>query len=335
MLQRILVPLDGSERSEQAIPIAAGIARATGGSVILLRATGEPTDLYWLSWEATQGTQDALEVRQDEIKKYIARIASSEMLEGVGTVTRVMEGAAADAILSVASSEKADLIVMSSHGYTGFKRWMLGSVAHKVAWHSTTPVLILREGSRKLGRMSLNIGQPMRALVALDGTSFTEAAAMPAAELVAACSAPERGKLHLAHLIKYSLLQEEMAYEEFGANNDVRQATLHQADHYLRGMKERLCHEIPAESAVDITWSVGECQDVAESLLRMAEGEGEGTHVSSNLIAMTTHGRGGLDRWMRGSVAERVLSSTAMPLLIVHPNRHEHALDGHGKGAEE
>ena len=202
MFQRILVPLDGSALAEQAIPVAASIARASRGSVILLRATTQATDLYWLSVEASQGAQDVMQVRRDEIKHYLAQLASSHALEGVETTTEVGEGAPAEAILAFASSQKADLILMCSHGYTGFKRWVLGSVTHKVAWHSVTPVLILRENSHKLTSLSPNVGHPIRALVALDGTPFTEAVVMPAAQLVAACSAPARGELHLTHLVK-------------------------------------------------------------------------------------------------------------------------------------
>ena len=321
MFKRILVPLDGSERAEQAIPVAVGIARANSGSVILLRATTEPADLYWLSVEASEGAQDVLEVKRDEIKQYLAQLASSEALEGVETVTKIVDGAAAEAILSVASAQDVDLIVMCSHGYTGIKRWVLGSVAHKVAWHSTTPVLVLRESSQKLNSLSPNVGHPIRALVALDSTPFTEAALMPAAQLVTACSAPARGELHLAHVIKLPSLEEERTYERLGIDTRLRRAALQRADQYMHNVKERLSHEMGTELAVDVAYSIEESTDVAETLLKMAQGEGEVTRIPCDLIAMTTHGRNGLTRWMRGSVAERVLSSTTMPLLIVHPHK--------------
>jgi nucleotide-binding universal stress UspA family protein len=325
MFQRILVPLDGSERAERVIPFAVNIARATGGSVVLLRVTPRSYDLYLLSVEASQDTQDVLEERRNQDKRYLAQLVSSEALAGVGVVTEVVDGAPAEAILAVADAQKVDLILMCSHGYTGFKHWVLGSIAQKVAWHSTTPVLILREGSEMLSGLSPNVGHPIRALVALDGTPFTEAALMPAAQLVAVCSGPARGELHLTHLIKLPSLEEEMAYIRLGIEPDRMQAALRQADHYLQGIKERLYREMGTELAVDITWSVEECTDVAEALLKIAQGEGKGTHTPSDLIALATHGRGGLNRWIRGSVAERVLGSATMPLLIVHPHKHSHA----------
>lgn len=321
MFHRILVPLDGSERAEQAIPVAVSIARASRGAVILLQVTPRPTELYLLSVEASPSIEDVMVSKRDEIKHYLTQLAASEALDGIGTVTEVVDGSPAEAILSVAHYQKADLIVMCSHGYTGFKHWVLGSITQKVAWHSTIPVLILREGSLRLTSLSPNTGHPIRALVALDGTPFTETAMLPAARLVAACSAPARGELHLTHLVKLPDEKEAMAYEQLGIDNDLRQAALYNTDHYLRTVKERLSSELPAESAVAITWSAEECQDIAGSLIRIAQGEGIGTHTPCDLIALTTHGGSGLYRWMKGSVAERVLNSTTMPLLIVHPQK--------------
>ena len=322
MFQRVLVPLDGSERAEQAIPVAVRIARAAHGSVILLRVPTKVTDLYMLSVEALEDMQDIMEAKRDEIKRYLAHLASSMALEEVGIVTEVVDGTPAETILAVARAQEADLVVMCSHGYTCFKRWILGSIAQKVAWHSTMPVLILREGdSHKLNSLSPNVGHPIRALVALDGTPFTEAAVMPAVQLVAACSAPARGEIHLTHVVKLPSLEEEITYERLGTATRLRQAALYKSNNHLHTMKERISHEMTDELAVDITWSVEESTDVADSLLKIAQGEGEGTYIPSDLIALTTHGRTGLERWVRGSVAERVLSSTTMPLLIVHPHK--------------
>jgi nucleotide-binding universal stress UspA family protein len=321
MFERILVPLDGSKRAEQAIPVAVSIARATHGSVVLLQVPPRPSELYLLSVEPVEVEEDVMTEKRDEIKHYLAQLATSEALGGVETITKVVDGAPAEAILAVARAQDAGLIVMCSHGYTGFKRWVLGSITQKVAWHSTTPVLVLRDSDHKLTSLSQNVGHPMRALVALDGTPFTESVVMPAAQLVAACSAPARGELQLTHLVKHPEEKEAMAYKWPGIDNDLKQASLYHADRYLKSVKERLTDEMPPELAVDITWTVEECQDIAGSLLKIAQGEGAGSHTPCDLIALTTHGGSGLSRWMKGSVAERVLNSTTMPLLIVHPQK--------------
>jgi nucleotide-binding universal stress UspA family protein len=224
---------------------------------------------------------------------------------------------------------------MCSHGYTGFKRWVLGSVAHNVAWHSTIPVLIIHEDDQKLTSLSPEVGHPIRALVALDGTPFTEAVLMPTIQLVMACSAPARGELHLANMVKLPPLEEEIAYERFGIDRHLRQAALYRAEHHLEGIKERLYCEMGSEPTVDITWSVEECTDVADTLLRRAKGEGDVTHIPSDLIALTTHGRSGLDRWVRGSVAERILNSATMPLLVVHPQKPSFSFASHTSESEQ
>jgi nucleotide-binding universal stress UspA family protein len=324
MFQRILVPLDGSDRAERAIAVAANIARAIHGSIVLLRVIPNPTHLDLLSVDVSKGPQNVLEKQQDEIKHYLAELAVSEALEGVETITEVVYGEPAEGILSVANGQQADLILMYSHGHTGFKRWVLGSVAQKVAWHSTAPVLIVRESSQRLSGLSSHIGHPIRALVALDGSPFTEAALIPAAQLVATCSSPAQGELHLTHLVKLPSLEEEMAYLRLGIAIQRRVEALYQADQYLQGIKERLASEMNTEFSVNITCSVEECTDVAETLLKMALGEGEDAHTPSDLIALTTHGGSGLHRWIKGSVAERVLNSATIPLLIVHPQQHAH-----------
>lgn len=321
MLKRILVPLDGSARAEQALPLAARIAQASGGSIVLLRVVNTLSYYGLYATEPVVMLEDTLHEEHTKAASYLARLAASTFLAGIDTHVSVFSGNPAEQILHVAQEEQIDLIVMCSHGYTGLTRWMLGSVAQKVAWHSTVPALILREEHPRLSSLSPEVGHPIRALVALDETLYSEAALLPAAQLVAACSAPARGELHLTHLVQLPTIEEEMAYERLGLDTDLRKAALYQAGNHLQAIRGRLLQELPASSEVDISWSVEECKDVADALLKVAQGIGMGTHAPSDLIAITTHGRMGPERWVRGSVAERVLNHTTMPLLIVHPHK--------------
>src|ERR1700694_936410 len=150
MFKHILVPLDGSMRAESAIPVAARIARASGGSVLLLRVVTAPIDFAWYSMESPIGMQGVLDADIDNATAYLAKIAEMEVLAGVETKREVIPGNPALTIKSVTRSSKTDLIVMCSHGETGFKRWMLGSIAQKVARFSPVPVLVLREGGTPL-----------------------------------------------------------------------------------------------------------------------------------------------------------------------------------------
>jgi nucleotide-binding universal stress UspA family protein len=77
---------------------------------------------------------------------------------------------------------------------------------------------------------------------------------------------------------------------------------------------------LAAELGVKITYSVVVSEDVADALIRMAElGDDAGTFQVCDLLALATHGRSGLERWMLGSIMKRVLDGTKLPLLIVRP----------------
>jgi nucleotide-binding universal stress UspA family protein len=141
MLKRILVPLDGSKRAEQALPVAARLARASGGAIILLQAATGPTAYqqsiqetamalpYALSLAVPPAVErDAHYTALDAAQRYLDITAKSGELADIEVETQALFGTAAAEILAAAQALPADLIVMCSHGYTGFKRWRLGSV---------------------------------------------------------------------------------------------------------------------------------------------------------------------------------------------------------------
>jgi nucleotide-binding universal stress UspA family protein len=319
MLKRILVPLDGSTLAEQALPLAARVARATGGSVLLMRVVNTLQEFGMYAGEASPYLQEMVDEALMQATVYLTQVATSKSLNGINTRIAVFSGAVAAHILDVARDEQIDLLIMSSHGYNGFKRWALGSTAQKVIRHSPVPVLLLRKQGHKLSGLSQKLPHPVRALVALDGSLFAEAAAQPAAELVAALSAPGRGEIHLMQLVRLPTVEEEMMCERVGLDVDIRQAALRQCGEYLQAVRERLCREM-GDADADITWSVEECSDVAEALISLTErGEGIALHQPSDLLVMATHGRGGLQRWLMGSVTERALEHSSLPVLIVRP----------------
>src|SRR5215471_615714 len=137
-----------------------------------------------------------------ETKKYLAGITTTPALDGIPTETVVLFGPPASTILAVAHSCHADLIVLCSHGYTGMTRWVLGSVAEKVIRHAPIPVFVLREGGPVPAGPHPDATRPLRALVALDGSSHAKAAIEPAANLIAALAAPAQGALHLTRVVK-------------------------------------------------------------------------------------------------------------------------------------
>ncbi len=320
MFEHILVPLDGSTRAEQALPVAARIARAVGGSVELLQVVNVIVDGRPFYVHNTSFMQTVLNEELEKAKDYLVSVAHSEGFLGIRTETEATLGVVAQTILTYAQLHKIDIIVMSSHGLTGFKRWALGSVAQKVVRHSPVPVLLLREGGSQLAELHSDATHPLRALVALDGSPLAEAVLEPTAHLIAALATPAVGALHLTQVVKPTIIQSEHDFEQSDLN--VGEQTLHEAVTYLSTLADNLYNGIAAELGLRVTWSVTTHQDVADALIRMAElGENTGTLEveGCDLIAISTHGRGGSEHWMMGSITERVLDGTKLPLFIVCP----------------
>ncbi len=307
MFQHILVPLDGSSRAEQALPLAARVARKTGGTIFLLRAV--PPTAGDSSYQYSRVGVYAEEIHKDLVQEanvYLERVAHSDLLAGITLHTYIPSDAPAQAILYYAQSQHADLIVLCSHGYTSIKRWMLGSVAQKIARSS----LLHPEETHSV-----------RALVALDGSPFAKATLIPTAQLVAVFGTPALpGVLHLLRVVQPPGDQEERKYQVYDIN--IREYNRNEAERYLQTTKERLSKELVAHLNLQVTFSVVEDADIATALMRIAETRDSTGAQSSNgydLIALATHGRGGIQRWMTGSVAERLLEKAKLPLLIVRP----------------
>ncbi|MGH2498404.1 MAG: universal stress protein [Ktedonobacteraceae bacterium] len=314
MFERILVPLDGSRRAEQALPIAARLARTSRGTVVLLRVVSLPNELVsYLALEPLPLEAD-IEAAREEARNYLDGITTGSSLADIHTETEVTLGQAAAAILSTVNAQHLDLIVLCSHGYTGLTRWFMGSVAEKVAHHSPVPVLVLREGGPLPFGPHPDVGSPWRVLVPLDGSARAQAAIAPAAQLSAALSAPARGALHLTRVV----VQPDP--DEIG--HRTREAIIHKAKEYLSTTVEQIREGLVASPVADIqpaiTWSVTVDADVASGIIRAAE-DGAGAFGQGLLIAMTTRGANGLPRWVMGSITGRVLQATRLPLLIVRP----------------
>lgn len=216
MFKRILVPLDGSARAEEALPVAARIARASGGSIHLLGVFSPPIDYGGGLAMVPFLSEQLIEAETTTATDYLQTAATSQMLTGIQITIEALFGLPAQCILATAAEGVADLIVSCSHGRTGFARWALGSVAHILAHESTVPTLVLRENEPASPLLSLATARPLRALVPLDGSQLAEAALAPAASLIAALAAPSHGELHLAQVVK---LFPERAEEGFSANS--------------------------------------------------------------------------------------------------------------------
>jgi nucleotide-binding universal stress UspA family protein len=312
VFQRILVPLDGSELAEYALSIGARIARFSGASLTLLRVVNSLDDVSYLSrGSAIMNLADVIERDRADAEAYLKKIASRSDLEGIEVITHVVDGNPAQSILYEARTYAIDLIIMCSHGDTGLKRWMFGSVSLHVARHSAVPVFMLRPGADGAVVLPQMTGQ-VRIMVPLDGSTLAEEIITPAIALTKALSAPRPGALHLASVVPFFTAE----------TADELDQVVKAAQEYLVAIEQQL-QQREDTTNLTITSSVTVLADVAHALVELAE-TGKGMElikdfVGCGMVAMSTHGRSGIMHWMMGSVAERMLASTKLPMLIVRP----------------
>jgi nucleotide-binding universal stress UspA family protein len=331
MFQRIVVPLDRSERAEEALSVAARLARASGGSLLFVRVVLSYREAVWATGEVAL-MQDTVDEEIAKAERYLETVASSETVAGIDIATEVLTGNPAQMILSTAQGHHADLIVMCSHGYTGVKRWMLGSVAQKMIRHSPIPVLVLRQGVVTPVLPLITEEHALRIMVALDGSTLAETALEPAASLSAALSAPQQGVLHLVRILRLPTTFEYGQSDELARERT--KETL-EAKTYLSTLEKRIREGELARFNLKVTSSVDYDLDVAQRLMTIAESEPSGDdEVGYDMLALATHGRSGLAHWMMGSVAERVLGATGLPLLIVRPPKEQFMTQEHEKPAK-
>ena len=145
MYRRILVPLDGSDLSETALKTAVSLCRAYTAKLYLLHAVHvnrfrvpDPSGESFLWPELSLSA--LIENGQD----YLSTVVASLAREGIEIFPILDEGEASAAILKEIEEHNIDLIVMTTHGYTGVDRFLLGSVTEKVVRHAPCPVLVVR-----------------------------------------------------------------------------------------------------------------------------------------------------------------------------------------------
>lgn len=141
--QRILVPLDGSDRAEQVLPPAVSIARALDTEIVLFRVPiAHVSGSYASDWYVP--LEWTFESANHIAEEYLSRVADDLQAQGVRVTSATRMGDVAGAILEYAEGKQIDLIAMCTHGRTGLARWALGSVADRVLRARSTPLLLVR-----------------------------------------------------------------------------------------------------------------------------------------------------------------------------------------------
>ncbi len=143
VLDPILVPLDGSPLAETVLPTAVGLARGLGSRLILFRVV---TPVLLPEPVGAPLPAQSLKVLEEEALAYLERTAEGLRREGVEVTVATATGTPAQEIVAVAQSRRVRLICMATHGYTGLRRVLLGSVTEAVIQTAPIPVLVTRAG---------------------------------------------------------------------------------------------------------------------------------------------------------------------------------------------
>jgi nucleotide-binding universal stress UspA family protein len=299
MASKILVPLDGSELAEQALPCAVMLARGLPAELVLMRAVSLPSDVRELLDNADLEPAEPLERLQTEAASYLGRVASRLEQEGLRVHQVVLGQPAAEAIVDYAGQAEIQQIVMATHGYAGISRWVHGSVAERVIQSAGVPVLLVR-AREKAPDVALHVPLCQRILVPLDGSPIAEQV-LPVVVSIAQALKAQVTLFQVPIVFATGSLIGEWYLPLQGVFETAHQ----EGQAYLDGVADRL-----QAQGLEVS-SVLEMGAVADAIVNYAEAN------QVDLIAMCTHGRTGLARWTLGSVADRVLRAGRVPLLLV------------------
>ena len=295
MSRLILVPLDGSEFSETVLRTGVDLARKQGARLEVVTVHEAVPALDHDLWESA-----AREWSESYIHEVAARIKKEEGLNVPGTV---LCGAPAVAIQHHVVARGVDLIVMATHGRGPMSRFWLGSTADGLVRHSTVPILLLRPSEEKNGPPDF---EPKSVVVPLDGSRESEAILSHAVELVG----DEGATFHLVRVHPYprdlaSSYLPHTAQLNIKVFEEGRKAA---EDYVLRQARVLAASGLIAEGHLITEGSP------ARGILEFTE------QVGADLIAMSTHGRGGVSRLVLGSVTDKVLRGARIPTLVYHPS---------------
>ena len=156
MFEKILVPLDGSELGEAALPFAEHLTQDVGGELTLI-SVGEPTTQQLGTDPEHRAYLDQVIARMElDIKDYLSSVAQKIKAKGLKVRTVVMVGKPAEEIIDYAHRQQMDMIAMATHGRSGIGRWVYGSVAEKVLRGARVPILLVRSPGAPKGPADLS-----------------------------------------------------------------------------------------------------------------------------------------------------------------------------------
>ena len=288
MLERIIVPLDGSLTAEKILPHVRRVLYRNDSEVILVRAVIPPP---------VENSIMIAEAQLAAAREYV--LGQQDRLEKAGVRVKhvVRIGSAIGVILDVIEEEKATMVAMATHGTSGVARVVFGSVAEGVMRKSPIPVLLVRPfWSYELVATGLTEHRPVRNLLLPVDGSDRSMEALP-------------GVIEFADLFETRVvLLRVLEAKKRKSDGENERA---EAEKQLQAMARAL-----GKKGVE-TLSLVESGDPVDQILKTVR------FHEIDLIAMTTHGRTGLSRAVMGSVTEKVLRQATVPMLVTRSLKPE------------
>lgn len=279
----ILVPTDGSDIANQAIPWGKELARDGDREIELLRSYHPLAAAYsYPDFATPPPVPYDLSGFARHAQKHLEVLVQEQGIEKAKLT--VQEGEAAETIVAKSENDDVDLVVMCSHGRSGLGRWLLGSVTNQVVRAAHKPVLVVKASNEPVAPTF------KRLLVPLDGSGLSEEGLLFAAKLARVFES-EIVLLRCVDFTAYSSahIQVALHYE------------LEEAERYLGSLRSAypdltISSEVKANSAT-------------RGILEAAR--------ACDVIVMSTHGTSGFERWLLGSVTEKVLARSDKPVFVV------------------
>jgi len=295
----ILVPLDRSPLAEQALAVAARIARA-GQATLVLALVHEPSPIPMDSPDPALVLSAEAAVSRAETA-YLEAIRTELRAGGtpVSSVT-ILNGEIGPCLADYARSHGVDLVVMATHGRGGMQRLWLGSVADYLVRHLEMPLLLVR------AEQVADRAPATQLVVLLDGSPLAEEALAPAAQMARLWDLD----LSLLRVVRpVTFVTEPVLTLPAAYDRELTDTAVEQARDYVKDLVEDLrARGFRATGSAVIGWNP------VDTILEVARPE------QVTMVALATHGRGGVTRLALGSVADKLIRAARVPVLVIRPH---------------
>lgn len=311
MYHQILVPLDGSAAGERALPLACHVARRANAALRLVHvhraATTNPIFIEGLPVIDAELHSRA----QEHERAYLQRIAERlSATYGIACSWETLDGdeSVAALLLEEATRTNTDLIVMTTHGRSGFAQLWLGSVAESLIRLSSLPLLLQRPTDEPVAMHEPPLLTNM--LIPLDGSAFAEQILGPARQL---------GRVLDTSYTLLSVVEPHMVLHPHDlaiAPVDLDPQDTHDHLASVQAYLDQVAQQLGADDQPIATRTLVGAHPAAK-ILEAAQAQ------PHTLLALATHGHSGLKRLFWGSTADKLLRGTTCPMLVYRPQLSE------------